>query len=342
MKQLKLQTPALTIGLDLGDRYSRVCALDAAGEVVEEGRIATTEGALRGRFGGMERVRIVMEVGTHSPCVTRLLEELGHEVISANPRKLRLIYENDRKNDRGDAEYLARVGRLDSKLLAPVRHRRAQTQEDLALLRSRDVLVRSRTRLVNHVRGLVKAVGGRLPRCSTQSFATKAAGAIPEPLVSSLAPVLELSRQLSREIRRYDRRIEEVRIEEVGRERYRETQLLRQVPGVGPVTALCYVLTLEDPTRFRKSRAVGPYLGLVARQRDTGESEPQLRITKAGDEMLRRLLVGSAHYLLGPFGPDTDLRRWGLRIAERGGKNAKKRPSSRWPASSPSSCTGYG
>ena len=115
------------------------------------------------------------------------------------------------------------------------------------------------------------------------------------------------------------------RIEKLGREKYGHTELLRQVKGVGPLTSLAYVLTLENPDRFAKSRDVGPYLGLVPKQEESGDSQPQLGISKAGDVMLRRLLVGSAHYILGPFGPDTDLRRYGLRLCERGGKNAKKR-----------------
>ena len=100
---------------------------------------------------------------------------------------------------------------------------------------------------------------------------------------------------------------------------------MRQVKGVGPITALAYGLTLENAEHFAKSRAVGPYLGLVPKQEDSGESQPQLGISKAGDTMVRKLLVGSAHYILGPFGPDTDLRGYGLRLCERGGKNAKKR-----------------
>jgi len=115
------------------------------------------------------------------------------------------------------------------------------------------------------------------------------------------------------------------RIEKLGQDKYAHTELLRQVKGVGPLTSLAYVLTLENPDRFAKSRDVGPYLGLVPKQEESGDSQPQLGISKVGDVMLRRLLVGSAHYILGPFGPDTDLRRYGLRLCERGGKNAKKR-----------------
>lgn len=320
MAERSTRIPALTIGLDVSDRYSRTCGLDAAGEIVEEGRVATSEPALRRHFAGGAPARVVLEVGPHSPWIARLVGELGHEVLVANPRQLRLIYQNDRKSDRVDAEYLARVGRLDPTLLAPIEHRGAAAQADRALLRSRELLVRTRTKLVNHVRGSVKAVGARLPACSTESFATKVADHLPPELAPALEPVLETIGELTRRIRRYEKRIEAL-----AEERYPETTLLRPVGGVGTLTALCYVLTIEDPARFPRSRAVGAYLGLVPKQSDSGDAEPQLRITKAGDEMLRRLLVGSAHHILGPFGPDCDLRRWGLALAERGGKNAKKR-----------------
>lgn len=318
--QANAQAPAVTAGLDVGDRSSRYCVLDATGGRIEEGRVRTTEPALRRTFTGRERARIALEVGTHSPWVSRVLAECGHEVIVANPRKLRLVYENDRKTDRTDAEYLARLARLDPKLLAPVRHRGATAQADLALLRARAALVDARTDLINHVRGAVKAVGGRIPRCATECFARKAEAHIPEALEAALLPVCDTIAWLSEQIEEQERWIEELAEVE-----YPVTILLRQVSGVGLLTALCYVLTLEDPTRFRRSRQVGPYLGLVPRKRDSGSSKPQLRTTKAGDPMLRRLLVQAAHHILGPFGPETDLRIWGLKLAERGGKNAKKR-----------------
>jgi transposase len=310
----------LTIGLDLGDRFSHFVALDADGAVSEEGRLRTTPDGLRGRFGTMPRTRIAIEAGAYSHWVSRLLTELGHEVLVANPRKLRLIYENESKNDRVDATYLARVARLDPSLLKPIRHRGPQAQADLAILRAREVLVRTRTRLVNHVRSSVKVFGDRLPSCSAGAFPKKAQALIPESLRPALEPLLETIQQLTRQILQYDRKIEQV-----AKQRYPDTERLSQVPGVGSLTSMGYVLTLEDPTRFKESRAVGSYLGLRPRQKDSGSREPQLRITKAGDEFVRRLLVGCAHYILGPFGPDSDLRRWGLALAKRGGKNAKKR-----------------
>lgn len=320
MNDLTTNATSVTIGIDLGDRYCRFCVLDESGEILEEGRIPTTETAMRRRFQNTEPVRIALEVGTHSPWVSRLLDDLGHEVIIANPRKLRLIYENDSKNDQVDAEYLARIGRLDPRLLAPIQHRQLDTQADLAIIRSRDMLVRTRARLVNHVRGSVKSVGGRIPKCSTRSFAEKASSSIPEEVESPLSPILDLIEIIGQQIKDFDDQIDEL-----ADEKYPETELLRQVTGVGPVTALTYMLTIEDPYRFKKSREVGSYLGLRPRQGDSGDIQPQLRITKAGDGMTRRLLVQSAHYILGPFGPDCDLRRWGLALAERGGRNAKRR-----------------
>jgi transposase len=309
-----------TVGLDLGDRSSRYCILSREGTLLEEGRIATTEASLRRHFSALDRARVAFEVGAHSPWVSRLLADCGHEVIAANPRQIRLIYGNHRKSDRADAEYLARLARLDPKLLAPVAHRGEQAQADLALLRSRDVLVRARADLVNHVRGAVKAVGCRVPKCSTPVFARRAEAHVPEPLQPALLPVLDTITQLSEQVREMDRWIEEL-----AKTEYPETDVLRQVPGVGSLTALCYVLTLEDPARFPTSREVGAYVGLVPKRHSSGQRDPQLGITRAGDRMLRRLLVQAAHYTLGPFGPDSDLRRFGEKLAERGGKNAKKR-----------------
>lgn len=310
----------LIIGVDVGDKFSQLCALDAAGEIVEEARVRTTRAALDRWFRSVESALVVLEAGTHSPWISRLLGDCGHETIVANPRRVRLIYENDRKSDRVDAESLARVGRLDPRLLYPVKHRGAEAQADLALLRSRDALIRARTLLINHARGASKSVGGRLPACSARSFHRKVVEHIPPELADALRPELETVARLTAQIRDLDRRVEEM-----AETKYPEIAALRQVAGVGPVTATTYVLTLEDPSRFPRSRAVGCYVGLRPRQADSGEQRPQLHITKAGDEALRALLVGAAQYILGPYGPDSDLRRWGLGLAERGGRAAKKR-----------------
>jgi transposase len=309
-----------TVGLDLGDRFSQFCAIGVDGEIVQEGRLPTTAVGLQGYFGPMGSVTVAIETGTHSPWVSRVLSSLGHKVLVANSRKLRLIYENRRKRDRVDARYLAKLARLDPELLFPVHHRSELAQRDLAVLRSREALVSARTQMVNHVRGSVKSMGSRLPKCSTRSFHKQAGEQMPEALKETLSPILETIAVVTEQIKGFDRRIEVL-----AREVYPEAQRLMQVKGVGALTALAFILSLGDPGRFGRSRTVGAYLGLVPATDSSGESDPQLRITKQGDVFLRRLLVGSAQYILGVFGEDCDLRRHGLRIAERGGKNARKR-----------------
>ncbi len=315
-------TKAITVivGLDLSDRFSSYCVVDGpSGEILEEGKVMTRPESLATHFGDAPRMRIVIETGTHSTWIARLLRGMGHEVLVADARRLRFIYMSDRKDDEIDARMLARVGRLDPSLLHPVRTRSEQTDRALAVLRSRDVLVEVRTKLVNSVRGQTKKMGHALPRISTDAFAAKARLHLPDELLPILAPLLDAIADITAKIRAYDAQIE------VLCRAHPETERLRQVKGVGPVTALAYVLVIEDPSRFAKSRQVGPYLGLTSRRDASGETDRQLGITHAGDKLLRRLLVGSAHFILGPFGPDTDLRRWGLVHAARGGSHGKKR-----------------
>lgn len=320
MREATTSVAARTTGLDVGDQYSYYHVLEACGTTARTGRIRTTPEALQKFFGKQRHMRVVLEIGMHSPWISRLLEAVGHEVIVANARRVALIARNNSKTDRIDAELLARLGRTDPKLLQPVRHRNEQSQANLALMRSRENLVQVRTKLVNHARGILKSFGRRFRACSTESFHKLDLKETPETLRPALEPIFRVVENLTLEIRRFDKQIEEI-----ARQRYPETQLLRQVVGVGPLTSLGYVLTVEDPHRFPKSRTVGSYLGLRPKQQDSSTARPQLRITKEGSPLVRRLLVGSAHYILGPFGPDTDLRRWGLRLCEVGGGNAKKR-----------------
>jgi len=314
------QLPNVTIGLDLGDRTSRTYELSAGGECTREATVSTTTIGMTHYFEHRERCRVVLEVGTHSPWVSRLLKALGHEVIVANPSAMFAGRPRRRRNDRLDAQFLARQGRVDVTLLYPLTHRSADAQRDLEYLRARDQLVAVRSKLINHVRGTVKSSGARLAKCSAEAFAKRAASELPPGLAPALTPLLEVIADLTRRLA-----TAETQIATVIHERHPIAQRLQQPAGVGPITALAFVLLIEDPTRFRKSRDVGPYFGLVPRLDASGDSSPQLRISKTGDEFGRRLLVSAAHYILGPFGPECDLRRFGLAIAQRGGMNAKKR-----------------
>ena len=319
-KGKKILKGQLTIGLDLGDRSSCYCVLDENGEIIREQKIPTTPEGMQQAFGKMARSRIAMETGTHSPWVSRVLTELGHEVIVAHAQKVRLIVKSRRKDDRLDARTLARLARIDPELLSPVQHRSAQAQLHLAEIRARAGLVSARTALVNAARGLVKSYGERLRKCGTQQFGQETTSGLSAGLREALEPLMQEVESLNERIKEYDRRIEKM-----AKETYPETELLKQVQGVGDLIATTYVLTVEDPHRFRKSRDAGCFVGLQPGRRNSGESEPQMHITKEGDEYLRTLLVQGAHYILGPFGEDSDLRRWGLKLSARGGKNAKKR-----------------
>jgi transposase len=310
----------LTIGLDLGDRSSWYCVLDQTGTVQLEQRLATTPKAINEVLGNMPRCRIALETGMHSPWVSRLLSDLGHEVIVAHARNVRLIGESRKKDDRIDARTLARLARIDPQLLSPVKHRSAKAQADLTVIRARAGLVRSRTALVNTARGLTKSYGERLRGCNPRNLNPEKAQALSPELQAALQPLLAAIESLSERIYEYNQQIAKI-----AKESYPQVARLEQVKGVGTLIALTYLLTLEDPHRFRKSRDVGCYVGLQPGRRNSGQSEPQMHISKEGDPYLRTLLVQGAHHILGPFGADSDLRRWGLKLAERGGKNGKKR-----------------
>jgi transposase len=268
----------------------------------------------------MPQGRIAMEVGTHSPWLSRQLSSLGFEVIVANARQVQLISASSRKNDRMDARMLARLARADAELLRPIQHRGEQAQADLMRIRIRAALVEARTSLVNTARGLTKAVGERLPSCDTDSMGVEKLEGLPEEMRPTLKPLLEAIEELNQQIQTLNESLEQIALEQ-----YPETKLLKQVSGVGTLIALTFVLTLEQRDRFEKSRDVGCYVGLRPRQSESGQSQPQLRISKEGDRYLRQMLVQGAHCILSRRGPDTDLKRWGLKLSERGGKNAKKR-----------------
>jgi len=311
---------AVTIGMDVGDKTSRYCVLGRNGTVLAEGSVATSAAAMSAQWAGWARCRMAIEACGQSAWIGRLLSGLGHEVIVANARQVKLISQSSRKDDRVDAQTLARLARADPELLRPIRHRGERAQEDLTAIRVRAALVEARTALVNAARGLAKVFGERLPACDTGQMRMERLAALPESLRHTLQPLIEEVESLTARIKASDGKIEQI-----AREHYPETKLLRQVAGVGNLIALTFVLTVDDPWRFDKSRDVGCYLGLRPKRSQSGESQPQLRITKEGDRYLRTMLVQGAHYILGWRGPDSDLRRWGLQLAARGGKSARKR-----------------
>lgn len=310
----------ITVGMDMGDKKHSVCVLDAEGEVLDRTNVTNTAKAIQKLFSKLPTCRIALEAGTHSGWISRILGGMGHEVLVGNPRKLRAIWDSDEKDDDRDAEMLARIARFDPHLLYPINHRGQEAHSDLAVIKARDMLVKARSMFITHARGAVKTFGQRISSCSAESFHRRLLEEMPVELVAALEPIMKSIEELTLRIRHYDGLIEELCTN-----KYPETEGLRMISGVGPVTALAYVLTIEESSRFTKSRDVGPFLGLVPKRDKSGQVDKQLRITKAGDAYLRRLLVGSAQYILGPFGPDCELRQFGLKLAARGGKNAKRR-----------------
>jgi transposase len=316
---MKVITVMAAIGLDLADEWSDMVGLDERGEEVRRERVRTTEPELRRVFGAIAPTKIAIEVGTHSAWVMRVLTSLGHTVVVANARRVALISKNKRKNNHIDGEILARLLRADEKLLFPIQHRGASVQADLAVMRSRDIMVACRTKLINHVRCVCKTVGTKLPKCSAEAFVVRCSERVPECLQTALNPILKQISDLTAQIKTFDREITRMI------KRYPEVERVRQITGVGELTALAFILTVEDPKRILRSRSAGAYFGLVPGSDDSGEKHQPTRITKEGDRFCRKLLVQAAQYIVGPFGPDSDLRRHGLALAGRGGKSAKRR-----------------
>lgn len=310
----------ITIGLDLGDRRHTYYVLDGAGKMAREGSLRNTREQLATMARSYPGATVVMEAGTHSPWVSRFLQELGLRVIVANPRKTRAIYENERTSDRRDAMMLARLARMDPTLLHPVEHGSQEAQQDMLELKLRDNLVRARVALINAVRFTLKSLGYPVSNPSSERFHKLVLSEVPESIGEMIAHNVAAIAELTQRIKALD-----VSISRLAAERYPETIYLQQVSGVGPITSLYFVLKVGNPGRFQRTRDIGAFLGLCPRRDQSGETDKELRISKCGDQYLRCLLVNAAQYILGPFGTDSALREHGLRLAQEGTARAKKR-----------------
>jgi transposase len=308
------------IGLDIGDRVSNYAVKDAQGHLLEEGRVPSKADGLEKQFGPMKGDRLLMEVGTHSPWMQRVLRKIG---IDARVCEARSAAEANRygcKTDVRDARMLAELLRTGSQLVTLVEHRTEEDQKMWMVIRSRDALVKARTMLVNQVRGMVKSCGSRLPGCSTEAF-NNTWNDVAEELRPALSPIYVQIRQLTAVINRYEKKVKAF-----VRKEHPEAQQLTEINGVGDLTALACVLVLGNVKRFRRSRDAAAYLGLVPKMRKSGDIDPQLGITKRGNDTVRRLLVCAAHYIIGPFNKtESDLRTFGLKIAGGGNDSRRKR-----------------
>jgi len=316
MTQLSNTFPR-TIGMDLGISKSAYCAVGPDRTRVEEGLIKTTKEAMENYLRSQPASRVVIEASSPSHWVKAVAESCGHEVVVSNPREFRLISESHRKTDRKDARILADFGQIRPDLLHPVNLRGQESQLARATLALRDHVVKQRTRIINLIRSQVRNLGESLDGCKAATFHKTAPERIPSVLEPIVAPLLEVLIKLTESIASYDKQVSRLC------KQHEATSILLQVQGVGPVTALSFVTTIEDPARFARSRDVGAYVGLVPKTRSSGSSSPELRISKRGDRQLRRLLVIAATYVLGPRSEESDLKRYGEKIRARGGQTSR-------------------
>lgn len=315
--------PAAVCGIDLGSKHSELCLLDADGAVVERRRIRTSRRSFEEAFATLPPLRIAIETGSESNWVRRLLVSLGHSVTVADAKRVKIITDTYSKDDRRDAQRLAEILLRWPELLHGVQPRSLETETNRSLLTLRQSAVEARVKLIASARDVLKSHGEKLPNITSEAFARKVAALVPERLRQTLAPMLAAIEAVSEQIKIYDRRVEQL-----CEKRYAAaTARMQSIKGVGPVTALAFTLELDNnAARLGSSRAAGALAGLRPKRRESGESKPEMSITKAGNRMLRKLLVQCAHYILGR-GDDSALRRWGLGLAARGGatKRAKRR-----------------
>lgn len=303
------------MGIDLGDKKHAICVLDRQGRIIAEYKIDNDAASIWVLSNKYPDARFVMEVGTHSPWISAQLLDQGCEVLVANARKLRAIYANERKSDELDARMLSRIGRFDTNLLYPVRHVSQDALKDRLTLSTRENLVNERKRLIQSVKGSVKSLGKRIPGCYPPAFpdACRLTFAEDTDILGTLSATLEVIETMNKSIDKLDIQISFLCIE-----KYPVAQRLMQIKGVGPITAIAFVLTIEDPNKIDITRDVGAYLGLVPGRGQSGDSDPQKGISKTGNDYLRKLLVQCAQYIMGQNGEDSDLKRHGLRRANKG------------------------
>jgi transposase len=268
----------ITVGLDVGDKRTHFEVVDGARLTVRSGSFATSRAELEKAVEPFPGAKVVLEAGSQSPWMSRVLRGQGYDVLVADPRRVELISKDPRKSDRRDASMLARMGAAMPELLGSVHHRGEQAHAHLAIVRARDLLVRMRARAVQQVRGICRSFGLRLPSATASGFSSKIEHVLPELLKPALVPLLEMANDLTRRIRAFDKLLAQI-----AKQHYPEVKHLQQVDGVGPIISVAFVLSIEDPKRFRSSRKVGSWIGLCPRSHASGDSNPQLNISKAGD-----------------------------------------------------------
>lgn len=322
MNQEDRKQEKLFLGFDVSEKSIEifgVCGTESSEKTIRIENNQSSIQALLAHFKNKNQVCIVMETGTHSAWMSRYIRTMGFEVIVAHARDLALIYGANRKNDRIDAEKLARLAQADKKLLHPIEHMSEERQQDLMIIKCRALMVKQRTQLINTIRGLLRASGIKDHSTSVRNIKNFKLSDLPAPIITALSPLLQQIRFIEMQIRYYDREIAKLC------KKYQATEILRQIHGVGPAISLTFVLLVGDISRFPDPKRLAAYFGVVPKQDQSGENNKQTSITKAGNSLMRVLLIQGAQYILGPFGVPCDLRDYGKRIEARGGAIAKRK-----------------
>jgi len=307
------------IGIDIGNKLNFICVLNREGKELFVGSIPNTKEAMLEYFDSIEKSSVVLEVCSHSPWISKLLVSIGHDVFICNPRKLSSVTQNIKKSDEEDCQMLAKLLLTGKHLLSPVHHAKEDAMRDFLLIKSRRSLVKCRTILINNSRGVVKAFGERIsPNLSPDAFHKYAGASLKKETYEKIKDLIVVVGKTTDQILKYEKNINTLI-----KKKYPAAQLLQTINGVGPLTSLTYVLTIDDPARFEKSRDVGAFLGLVPRRDQSGDKDKQLPITKAGSKLLRSLLLNCANFILSEKGEDNQIKRFGLKI--RGDGTSKSR-----------------
>lgn len=322
MKECNTEIRKVYVGFDISDENIEIFAVCGQETSKQTQKIANDSKAIEQflkMFSDKNRVCVVMETGTHSLWISRLVKKLGFEVLVAHARDLKLIYASDKKNDSLDAERLARLAQADRKLLHPVEQMSEERQRDLLVLKARALLVKQQTQTVNTIRGFLKSNGVKDDELTVDNMRKKGYGKLPDEMKEAVGTLLEHLNYLALMIKNYDRQISKLC------KKYKVTAALRRIKGVGPAISLAFVLLVGDPRRFPDAARLCAYFGLVPRQDQSGNTDKQLSITKKGNRLMRTLLVQGAQYIMGSRGEECDLREYGKRIEARGGQIAKKK-----------------
>lgn len=304
------------VAMDVHDEYSQVCVMNQAREILMEAKIPTTRQALNDFFRQREKSMVIYEAGPHALWISELLGSLGHETIACHARRVRLIAESRNKNDRVDAEVLARLSLSDLELIKPIQQRSRQTLDQRSIVHARAALVETQKRLRTMLRGMVKPFGVRLATGKKRALAELATAKLPEHAAQSIDAILKTLSVLAEQIQKLTERVEQLA------DSHPAAARLQTIPGVGPLVSLSYIHAIEDPARFSRTD-IGPYLGLTPSNRSSaGKKLAPKEKGRPGDPYVRSLLVQSAWTLMNSRS-QSDLARWGRRLSERiGGKKA--------------------